>query len=73
MMYTDSEQSAIDILNAMNMKTKIPEENKRESGQRLSGDNLLSQDNKAIRRETRYEKWKRSRKSTSKWRFCCFF
>ena len=58
MMYTDSEQSAIDILNAMNMKTKIPEENKRESVR--------------TRKETRYEKWKRSKKSTYKWWFCCW-
>ena len=57
MMHTDSEQTAIDIMNAMNVNTGTPRE-KRED--------------KATRRETRYESWKRTKKAKSGWtKWCC--
>jgi hypothetical protein len=56
MMHTDSEQSAIDIMNAMPT-------------------NIKNHEDKATRRETRYEKWKRTRKAKSGWVnwSCCWF
>ena len=57
MMHTESEQSAIDIMNAMPT-------------------NIKNHEDKATRRETRYEKWKRSRKAKSgwvNWWCCCLF
>jgi hypothetical protein len=55
-MHTESEQSAIDIMNAMPT-------------------NIKNHKDKATRRETRYEKWKRSRKAKSGWVnwSCCWF
>lgn len=57
MMHTESEQSAIDIMNAM-------------------ATNITNKEDKATRRETRYEKWKRARKAKSgwvNWWCCCLF
>jgi len=56
-MHTESEQSAIDIMNAMST-------------------NIKKHEDKATRRETRYEKWKRARKAKSgwiNWLCCCLF
>jgi hypothetical protein len=60
MMHTDSEQTAIDIMNAMNVNT---------------GNQVEKREDKATRRETRYEKWKRTRKAKrglTNW-CCCLF
>ena len=55
MMHTDSEQTAIDIMNAMAL-----------------GNSGEKRQDKATRRETRYEKWKRTKKAKSGWtRWCC--
>jgi hypothetical protein len=57
MMHTDSEQTAIDIMNAMNVNT---------------GSQAEKREDKATRRETRYETWKRTRKAKSGWtKWCC--
>ena len=60
MMHTDSEQSEMDIINALLAKNKESGETRRED--------------KATRRETRYEKWKRNKKAKSDWTIlcCCF-
>jgi hypothetical protein len=60
MMHTESEQRAIDIMNAMHVNTTTNKEKMRED--------------KATRRETRYEKWKRMRKTKPGWSlWCCCF
>ena len=57
MMHTDSEQTSIDIMNAMNVNT---------------GNQAEKKEDKATRLETRYEKWIRSRKAKSGWvNWCC--
>lgn len=60
MMYTESEQNTMDLLNAFRDKG-YPENNE------------PKREDKATRRETRYEKWKRSKKSHKRvWNgWCC--
>jgi len=54
MMHTDSEHSAIDMMNAMKIAV---------------GGN--QREDKATRKETRYEKWKRNKKAKSEWTYWC--
>lgn len=54
MMHTESEQNAIDIINAIS----------------TSNSHGLA-DEKTIPHETRYDTWKRSRKSKNRWTWCC--
>ena len=56
-MHTESEQSEMDIINAFLAKNNEPSETKHED--------------KATRRETRYEKWKRSKKAKIEWTLWC--
>ena len=56
MMHTDSEQTAIDIMNAMKV-------NSQSDGKK--------REDKATLIETRYEKWKRSKKAKSQWSYWC--